>query len=154
MWWAYSQAAEEGHLAQRLLHHPLEVAVEETVDEEDVECSLVVGHKDIALLGVEILASLNVYGQEKEVAGDARPYLPGIVAPEVSVAQSASYDGHGGRDDAQDDEQWQDDEQLVETVEKSRDILHLLSCFELSCFVIICSFILRAASGGALWGSV
>lgn len=43
---------EEGHLPKRFLHHPLEVAVQETVDEEDVESPLMIADKDVALLGV------------------------------------------------------------------------------------------------------
>ena len=37
--------AHEGYLAQLTLHHPLEVAAEEAVDEEDVEGALVVSHE-------------------------------------------------------------------------------------------------------------
>lgn len=58
---------EEGHPSKRFLHHPLEVAVQETVDEEDVEGPLMVADEDVALLGVEVLASFHMYGQQKEV---------------------------------------------------------------------------------------
>ena len=42
-----SGIAHERDLLELVLHHPLEISAEETVDEEDVERSLVVGNEDI-----------------------------------------------------------------------------------------------------------
>ena len=39
--------ANERHFAQALLHHPFKIAVEITIDEENIERSLVVGDEHI-----------------------------------------------------------------------------------------------------------
>ena len=55
--------AHQRHLAQGFLHHPLEIAAQVAVDEEDVERSLVVGHEHVALPAVYIFTAFDVNGQ-------------------------------------------------------------------------------------------
>ena len=96
--------AEEWYLAQRFLHHPFEVAVKESVNEEYVERALVVSHEDVALLRVEVLTTFDTDWQKEQIAGEASPPLAGIVTPEVSVAKTAADGGYRRRDNAQNEE--------------------------------------------------
>ena len=41
--------SNQRYLAYITLHHPFEITAKMTIDEEDVECSLVVGNKDVRL---------------------------------------------------------------------------------------------------------
>ena len=41
---------DEGHFAQALLHHPLEVSAQEAVNQEDIESALMIGHENITLV--------------------------------------------------------------------------------------------------------
>ena len=108
--------AHEGHLAQLLLHHPLEVAAEIAVDEEDVEGALVVGHEDIALVALEMLTPLDANGDEQHSEDETRPPAAWVVAPVMAVEEGAA-DGYSQRyhDGGKDDER-QRDEQLIDLV--------------------------------------
>ena len=70
---ALAGLADEGHLPQLSLHHPFEMAVQETIDEEDVEGPLMVGDDDVALLGIHVLATLDVNGEEEQTNHDNGP---------------------------------------------------------------------------------
>ena len=59
------------NLSNTLFHHPFEVATEEAVDKEDVEGSLVVADKDVALLWIKMFASFNLYREEQH--SDSKP---------------------------------------------------------------------------------
>ena len=87
---------DERQLAQRLLHHPLEVAAQEAIDEENIVRALVVGHKDIGGVGLKVLAPFHADGEEHKPAHQAAPDHGGIIAPEVGLAQAASQDGDYG----------------------------------------------------------
>ena len=56
--------ANERKLAERLFHHPFEVAIQETINEKNVERALVVGHKNIALTTLKLFAAIYVYGEK------------------------------------------------------------------------------------------
>ena len=81
---------DKGHLAQATLHHPLEVAVEIAIDQENVECTLMVAHKDIRLALFEMLASLHMHRQPEHGDYDTRPQMGWPVTPEMSVAYQAA----------------------------------------------------------------
>ncbi len=49
--------ADEENLLQLLLHQPLEVVIQIAVDAPDVESALMIGHKDIARVRVDIFPS-------------------------------------------------------------------------------------------------
>ena len=89
----------ERHLAQGFLHHPLKVAPEVTIYQEDIHRALVVGHEDITAVLVDVFAPLDADGQQQHAARQPRPHLAGIVAPEMGIAQNAAYDGEEGCDD-------------------------------------------------------
>ena len=84
---AFAGFSHEENLPQRLLHHPLEVAAQEAVDEEDVERSLVVGHEDVGGLLVHVLVSAYDHGDEQHAAEDDGPDFSGIVSPEMGAAE-------------------------------------------------------------------
>ena len=93
--------AHEGNFTQAFLHHPLEVTTQEAVDEEDVESPLVVGDKDIGGMFVQLLTSHHTDGNQQEVTCQLRPYLAGVVAPNMCSAQQRTYDGDQRRQDGQ-----------------------------------------------------
>ena len=57
-----ARGAHQRHIAQAALHHPLEVAVQETVDEEDVKRSLMIAYEYIRLVLAQMLAPLDLDG--------------------------------------------------------------------------------------------
>ena len=93
---AFACIADKGNPAQLVLHHPFEIAVQESIDEENVESSLVVGHKHIALSGLEVFTSFHFYGQEEQSDDTARPVAAGVIAPEMTIAQHAPHHGDDG----------------------------------------------------------
>ena len=56
--------ADNGNGTQLALHHPFEVAVEEPIYQEYIESPLMIGHKNVTLLWVEMLASLHLHRQQ------------------------------------------------------------------------------------------
>ena len=86
--------AHEGNLAQLALHHPLEVAAQETVNQKYIERSLMVGYEHIRLPFLQVFASLDLHGQQKHTHNELRPPLAGIISPEMTVAQRAADDYH------------------------------------------------------------
>ena len=57
-----ARGTHQRHIAQAALHHPLEVAVQETVDEEDVKRSLMIAYEYIRLVLAQMLAPLDLDG--------------------------------------------------------------------------------------------
>ena len=55
----------EGNFAQRGFHHPFELTAEEAGEEENVESSLVVGDKNVALVPLQVFASFDFDGEEE-----------------------------------------------------------------------------------------
>mgnify|MGYP003550739008 FL=1 len=46
-----------------VFHHPFEVAVEVTIDEEDIERALMIAHEDILLIGTKVLPAFHFDGE-------------------------------------------------------------------------------------------
>ena len=86
--------AHEGHLTQLTLHHPLEIAAQETVNQEYIEGSLMVGYEHIRLSFLQVFTSLYLHGQQKHTHNELRPPLAGIISPEMTVAQCAADNYH------------------------------------------------------------
>ena len=107
--------ANEGRTTQGLLHHPLKVAAQVAVDEEDVHGPLVVGHEHVALVLVDVLTPLHVDGQQEYAAHEATPQTAGIVTPEVGVEKAANSRDKGRKGRSHKDER-QGYEQLIEFV--------------------------------------
>ena len=109
--------ADKGHLAQLAFHHPLEVASQESIDQEDIEGSLVVAHKDIRLPSDQVFAPLDLDWQEQDAHDKPCPPFAGIIAPEVSATDRASDDHGQSREDGDDDDEWESEEELIQAVE-------------------------------------
>ena len=114
--------AHKGYVPYLLLHHPLEVAVKEAIDNEDIEDALMVGHKHIALTGGEILPTLYMYGQQEHPHDNPGPPLSGIIAPEMGIAYSAAHRGEQRREYGSDEQYGHCHKQLIDTI----DVLHNL----------------------------
>ena len=108
--------AHEGYLAQSLFHHPLEVAAQEAVDDEDVKRSLVVADKDVALVLAQMFPSFHFDGKQADPDDEPSPPFAGVVAPVVSVAQRASDCRHQRTGDGTEDEEGQDHKELINPV--------------------------------------
>ena len=57
----FASVAHEGNAAEGLFHHPLEVAPEEAIDQEDVHLALMVGHEDIRGVVVDVFAAYDMH---------------------------------------------------------------------------------------------
>ena len=93
---AAAGVAYQWYALELLLHEPLEVVVEVSEYGPDVEGSLVVGHEDIALPGVEVLAARYFYAHAEEEAHAARPDVGGPVGEHDMAAQGRADDGGQG----------------------------------------------------------
>ena len=109
--------AHNGNGSQLALHHPLEIAVQEAIDKEYVERSLVVGHKDIALLGVEIFPALDLYRQKQQAHHKPRPPLAGVIAPKMAVADNTAQRTESTGKNGTDQEDGKSDKQLIKAIE-------------------------------------
>ena len=87
----FAGIAYKRYLLQLVLHHPLEIATQETIDEEDVESALMVGNKDVRLIGLKMFATLNRDRQKECTRNGTGPPSSRIVAPKVAIAQSTTY---------------------------------------------------------------
>ena len=85
--------AHQRQIAQLLLHHPLEMAPQEAIHEEDIVRALVIGHEHIGLILLQILPSLYMHRQQHDVAHHPTPYMCRPITPEVCVAYGAADDG-------------------------------------------------------------
>ena len=57
--------AYKRNLTQLVFHHPFEMAMQMTINQEDIESTLMVGHEDIRLFLVQMLTPLYTY-RDKE----------------------------------------------------------------------------------------
>lgn len=86
-------AAYERNVPQTFFHHPFEIVVEVSVDEKYVVCSLVVGHKNVGGVLVDVFSASHFDFDEREDADEPRPDVCGVVSPNVPVSQPASDKG-------------------------------------------------------------
>ena len=126
--------ADEGDAAQFLFHHPFEVAAQESVDKEDVHCTLVVDDEYIRGMAVEMVAPFYFYGQQEDAAYEDAPIFSGVVAPDVSVAHEASDDRCQGRHNRCQQKNGQHEACLVKTIKQ----LH---------FFVLCKVITAISAG-------
>jgi hypothetical protein len=107
------------NLVDLVFHHPLEVAVQETVDKENIESPLMVGHKDVGLGILQVLAPFDGNRQQQRANNNLAPPMARIVSPEVAVADGTP-DAHlqGGKNGSYDND-GNADKQLIETIEET-----------------------------------
>ena len=108
----------EGNFAQSLLHHPLEVASQKSVDNEDVDRSLVVADKDVALMLAQMLPPFYLYGEQADPDEKPGPPFARVIAPEMAVAHGASYRRDKGTEDRAEDENGQENEELINSIQE------------------------------------
>lgn len=109
--------ADEGYLAQALLHHPAEIVAEIAVDGKNIIGSLVVGDEDIADSRVNVLAPSHRDPNEGEPAEEPRPQNLGIVAEPPPHSEGRTDDCHHGCDYRRHNEQRAHHENLINTIE-------------------------------------
>ena len=83
--------ANKRNTAERLFHHPFEIALKEAIDEKDVKRALMVSHKNIALPVTEVVTPLDTDGKKKESANESAPKHGGIIPPEMSATDHAAH---------------------------------------------------------------
>ncbi len=65
-------------LTDAFLHHPLEVTSQEAIDQEDVESTLMIGYKHIALVLLQMFPTLYLDGQQEDIGSTTVDHnLPG-----------------------------------------------------------------------------
>ena len=57
-----------------------------SVNQEYVERTLMVGHKHVALVFLQVLASFNLYRYQKHLEDNLSPHMTRHVTPEVAIA--------------------------------------------------------------------
>lgn len=105
-------ASNKGHVAKSLFHDPTKGVVQESVDEEDVEGALVVSHKDVGLLGVDIFASTHRDAMKREEAGESPPNAPRVVPPEAGAEEPRTKDCYKGKEECCHQKEGSREEQL------------------------------------------
>jgi len=108
--------ADEGYLVDLVLHHPLEIAVQEAINEEDVEGALMVGHEDVGLVFLQMLTAFDLDGEQQGADNNLTPPMAGIVAPEMAIADGTANTHFQGGDDGGNDEHWHSDQDLIDEI--------------------------------------
>ena len=111
--------SNEKQVTQRFLHHPLEVAAQESIDKKDVKRTLMIGNKHIRLMLCQMLASFHPYRKQKHIAHKTAPYHCRIIAPKVRTAQGASNNGNDGGERTEHQHHRQSHKQLIDTIKKT-----------------------------------
>ena len=109
--------AHKGNLLYLVFHHPLEVAAQETVDEEDVEGTLMVGHEDVRLVLLQMLATFDSHRDKEGAEDNPGPPAAGIIAPEMAVANGGADANRDGGDDGDKDDDGNTNQKLIETIQ-------------------------------------
>ena len=108
--------ADKRDAAQLVLHHPLEVTSQMTIDKEDVEDALMVCHEHITATFLQLLAPLYLHGYQQRPEDDLRPPPSRIIPPEVAVADSCADAYFQGRDDRHNHHHRQSHKYLIDSV--------------------------------------
>ena len=87
-----------------------------TVYQEDVKRTLMVGHKHVTLVLLQILAPFHLDGQKKQFQDQVAPPVTRVVAPEMPLAEWTAHSGDDSGDEGGNQPQWQGDEQLINVV--------------------------------------
>ncbi len=95
---AFAGPSHQRDLLKAAFHHPLEIVAQKTVNGKNVVCSLMIGHKHIACVGVDQLAPAHLHTHQSEPAHNPGPYLGRIVAPPATSERNASCGCYHGRD--------------------------------------------------------
>lgn len=110
-------ASHEGDIVQAFFHHPFEVVVEVPVDEEYVVGSLVVCHKDVGGVFVDVFTASHFDSDEREDTEQPRPDVCGVVSPYVPVSQPAPDEGDEGGEQREYQQYGHGDEPLIQECE-------------------------------------
>ena len=78
---AFACLTDKRDFAQALLHHPFEVPSQESVYQEYVEGTLVIGHKHVGSTFVYFLPSMYLHRNKQYIADELWPDFTGIVPP-------------------------------------------------------------------------
>jgi hypothetical protein len=88
----FGSLAYKRELAEAYLHQPLELMSQESINQEDIECALVVGYEYIRGVFLDIRITLHLHGQEQCVAEYVGPNLSWPIAPEMGIADATTDD--------------------------------------------------------------
>ena len=118
----FAGIAHEGNAAERLLHHPFELAAEEAGEEEDIERALVVGHEDVALAGLQVVATFDRDRDEKGADERPSPQFAGREGKPPREAEHAPEGGEEGGEESGEQEEGGDEYELIEAVEEGERV--------------------------------
>jgi hypothetical protein len=65
---------------------------QESIDQEDIECTLVVSHEYIRGIFLDIGVTLYLHRKEEGITENVRPYFARPVTPEMSVTNATTDD--------------------------------------------------------------
>jgi hypothetical protein len=119
----FTSCAYKDNLSETFAKHPAEVMVQEAEKEEDVECSLMVGNKDVFSFLVDVLATFDSHGTEGDTYDATSPDDSRPITPEVLVAKPASDDSCKRGKNGYDDEKWHKDEPLIHEIQNFHIII-------------------------------
>ena len=108
--------ADKRDAAQLVLHHPLEVSSQMTIDQENIKNALMVRHEHVAAVFLQFLATFYLHGYQQRPEDDLRPPPSRIISPEVSVADSRADAYFQGRDDRHNHHHRQSHKYLIDSV--------------------------------------
>ena len=115
-----TSASHQRNIHQRFLHHPLEIAPQETINEENIVRSLMVRHEDVGSLPVHQLIAFNTYWEEHHPAHQAAPNHGRIVSPEMRPSNGRANDGDHSAEDGAYEQNRRSNEDLIKAIEKRR----------------------------------
>src|SRR5690554_5878076 len=103
---------------QALFLYPFDVLIQETINQKDVESTLVVGNKNIGLTGVQLLMSFCFHAAECQPTGDSRPPVRGVIAPSLASEKRCHDHYHHRSNDRYQNKQRRENDPLVQKTQK------------------------------------
>jgi hypothetical protein len=94
----FTSLSKERNLAEPYFHQPFERVSQETINQEDVKSTLMVGYEYIRSVFLDIWVTLYLYWKEEGITEDIRPNFARPVTPEMSVANATTDDDGGAHD--------------------------------------------------------
>lgn len=93
--------SHERDLADTGFHHPFDRDPQETINQEDVERPLMVGHEDVRAASLNMLHASHTHRTEGQIASQPRPYHTGIIGKDALTTQHAADDDRNSCEERQ-----------------------------------------------------
>lgn len=108
--------AYKGNIEETLLHHPLEFVMQEGIDNKYVESALMIGHKDVTLVLLHILATFDSDGDKQQTQNAPSPKTPDVGGAPTGAAHKRRKGYAKTAQEGNEEPDGEDDDELIKFV--------------------------------------